>query len=242
MNKNNITLIAVSALVIGGLVGYGVAAYQYSSQLSRAKSVFPSQEKVTSVGGTIKNISGNVITIETPKSANPFEDTPTVREITVTSATSIVKREPKDPKEFQQEMDAFQKLLQKTVSTSATATTSTKPVVAQTPPLPFTEITLALSDLKAGDTITVESNQNIKTATSFEVVKITLTAEAVPAGTAPIVNTPPPVNPAVNAPVVNTPPPANPAGTAPIVNTPPPAGPGAVASPTNIAPAPTIKK
>lgn len=207
MNKNNITLIAVSALVIGGLIGYGVAAYQYSAQLSKVKTLFPSvQGPVLSVGGMIKSISNNVITIETPKSANPFEDTPTVREITVMSATSIVKRELKDPKAFQQEMDAFQKAAQKIVPVTA-GTTSTPAASANvpTPPVPFKEIKLDISDLKVGDTVSVEAGKDIKMATSFETTKIILLSEAVPAGSAPTVNTPPPANPAGAAPIVNTP-------------------------------------
>ncbi len=217
MNKNNITLIVVASLVIGGLIGYGGAAYQYSAQLGKVKALFPSQQATTSIGGTIKSISGNVITIETSKSANPFEDAPTVREVTVTSATSIVKRESKDPKIFQQEMEAYQKVIQKAV-TVPVATTSTPPTAVQAP-LPFSETAIAISDLKAGDTITIEASQNIGTAASFEATKITRISEAVPAGTAPVVNTPPPANPAGMAPVVNTPPPANPAGMAPSVNT-----------------------
>ena len=101
MNKN-ITIGIVVALIVGGVVGYASAAYQYSAILNKAKAAFPTQTATTFVSGTIQSISGNTITLQTSPSANPFVTTPTTREVTVTSTTKIVKNEPVDPAVYQE--------------------------------------------------------------------------------------------------------------------------------------------
>jgi len=175
MNKNTI-LVIVGALLVGGAVGYIGAGYQYAAQIDKAKALFPTQTTMMSVSGTIQSIAGNTITMQS-SSLNPFEKVPAVRKITVTSETKILKTEPKDPRVFQKEMDAFQKAVQK-VSTSTEATS------LPTPPQPVTETPLKLSDLKVGDMITASAAADIKTQASFNAVTITVvvvgTAVAIP--------------------------------------------------------------
>lgn len=174
------------ALVAGGVVGYISAGYQYSAQLNKVKSMFPATTAISFVSGTVKSVSGNVITMQTPSSGNPFEDLPTVRQVTVTSGTKIVRNEPKDPKVYQKEVAAYQAAVQKMKPIQTAATTPAMPQ-------PFTETALKISDLKAGDVLMVDAGKDIKTRTSFDAVKITVGGSGtagVPGGVAPIVNIP----------------------------------------------------
>ncbi|HUX36146.1 MAG TPA: hypothetical protein VMV71_03900, partial [Candidatus Paceibacterota bacterium] len=198
----NTTIIGiVLALIVGVAIGYFGAGYEYSAQLNKAKEAFPPIPVMNSVSGTIQSISGNTITLQTPLSGNPFENLPTVRQITVTDSTKLVKSEPVDPKAFQREMAAYQTAVQK-AQKAPVSSSSTVPSMANmpTPPQLFTETAISISDLKAGDSITVDAGKDITTSTSFDAVKITLGSPAgigmpppptgVNQGTAPMVNTP----------------------------------------------------
>jgi len=216
--NNNLIVGIVVALVVGGAVGYVTAGYQYSDKLEMAKTAFPSQPTMQIVSGTIQSISGNTITIQTPPSINPFEDLPTVREVTVTSETKILKSEPKEPAVFQKEVEAYQKAMSASASKpgeQAPAAGANLPI----PPQPFTETELSISDLKTGDMITVDAGKDVKTATSFDAVKITLggtVAALTPAdislpaganqGTAPMIDTAQVRTDGEAPPVVNAPP------------------------------------
>lgn len=160
------------AIVIGGAIGYTVAGYQYSAKLNKIKAAFPELPMMISVTGIVQSVSGNAITLQTGPSANPFEDLPTVRTVTITSSTKIVKVMPKDPKIYQAELDTYQKALQE--STPAVGTSSPA-VNLLIPPTPMNETTLKLSDLKAGDAITVDADKDVKTLVKFDAVKIILT-------------------------------------------------------------------
>jgi hypothetical protein len=191
MPKANMAAGIVIAMIIGGAAGYAGASYQYSAELAnysaqieKAKSaferVFPVQPTMLSVGGMIKNISGNTITLQASPSINPFDDLPAVRTVTVTSATKLVKNEQKDPKVLQQEFADFQKAMQRSVPGPGSSVPATLP---PTPLKPFNETDIKISDLKTGDNISVEAASDIKTAASFEAVKIVLiSTSSVPAG------------------------------------------------------------
>lgn len=172
MNKN-ITLIGMAvALVAGGVAGYYGASYQYSGTLTKAKAAFPTQPTMQMVSGTVKSVSGNTVTIQTQPSMNPFENLPAVRTVTVTSTTKIVKNEQKDTAVFQQEMADFQKAMQKSVPVPGS--TSTPAMNLPTPPTPFNETVLKVSDIKVGDMVSVDAGKDVKTAASFDAVKITV--------------------------------------------------------------------
>ena len=181
MNKNTLISILV-AIGVGGAAGYAVASYQYAAKLNTIREAFPAPAELTSIVGTIQSVSGDIITLKSVPSMNPLEELPAVSTITVTSATTIEKLEPKAMNVLAQQMDAYQKAIQK----SEPAGTSTASAIngVLTPPLPFLETPLALADLKAGDMITVEAGKDIKMETSFEAVKISVTGSA-PVLTAP---------------------------------------------------------
>jgi len=212
MNKN-ITLIGMTvALVAGGVAGYYGASYQYSSILTKAKAAFPTQSTMSAVFGTVKSVSGNTVTIQTQPSMNPFENLPAVRTVTVTSTTKIVKNEQKDPQVFQQEMIAYQKAMQKSASTSGTSTPASVGQPA-TSPMPFVETVVNIADLKVGDMVSVDAGKDVKTAASFDAVKITVNESIGAPGVGGVT---PPIG--AGAPLVPLPPAPE---TTPIVNTPP---------------------
>lgn len=186
MNKYYVILSVVLALVVGGTAGYYGAGYKYGAQIEKAKKAFPTMPSMQSVYGTVKSVSGNTLTVQTPPSANPFEDLPTVRTVTVTSTTKIEKSEQRDPKIFQEEMTAYQTAMQKIKPGQALEDT---PI----PPMMFVQKSISLSDIKEGDMVSVDAGKDVKTATSFEAVGVVVTS--LPAG----VGTLPPVSPAVGA-------------------------------------------
>lgn len=167
----------IAALIIGAIMGFIVGAGQPSSevahlqaQIESAKKFFPSIPEMRSVSGTIKNISGDTVTIESANAANPFEVLPAERTITITSDTKITSLDQKDQAMFQKEMAEFSK-------------TAMAPRAGDTmvmPPMPFTEKNIKLSDLKVGMTISAEASENIKEKASFVAVKITASTAMMP--------------------------------------------------------------
>ncbi|MCX6702518.1 MAG: hypothetical protein NTW60_01450 [Candidatus Wolfebacteria bacterium] len=195
MNKSTTLIILAVSLIIslaigfgsGYLVGQKTTASNYQAQIEKAKKFFPLIPDVRSVSGVVKKISGNVVTIEMPASANPFEDLPTTREVAITDKTKIVKSEPKDTRAYQEEIAVYQEALKKVQRQTAPASTGTAPTTPAAmanmpvPPMPFSEKDVKLSDLKEGMQISVQAGENIKTATKFEAVKITISSIAAPA-------------------------------------------------------------
>ncbi|MCX6786522.1 MAG: hypothetical protein NTU85_01730 [Candidatus Kaiserbacteria bacterium] len=178
--KETITTLLV--LIIGITIGFAggkyinikVADSSCEAKLAKAKAMFPSAQDVRGVSGKISGINGNTVTIAVNETS-PFDDSPTAREVVVGENTKIVKMDFKDQTVFKQELEEYQKI------TSA-QTDKTK---IPTPPIPFTEKEISLSDLKVGDQITVEAGENIKTETKFTATKITLQVIPAVSKTAP---------------------------------------------------------
>lgn len=200
--KNSGVPLLVLVFLAGAAIGYSGAGYQYSVRIEKAKQFFPALPTLPAVSGAIQSISGSTITLLVQSVLNPFEDLPTVREVTVMSTTKIVKSEPKDPQMLMAETAEYQKVLDRTLLLQD----NSAPVPANllAPPQPFSETAIRLSDLKVGDMITVDAGKDIKTATRFEAVKITLvttlpapsgvnlpnTGSVPPAGSAPASSAP----------------------------------------------------
>ena len=172
--KKTITILLI--LIIGIAIGFVASRYSKSklltgktddsnceAKLEKAKTAITSFAETKFVFGKIKEIKDNSIIIESAN-ANPLEDTLTVKTIMVKSETKFMKSEAKDNAVFQKEMEEYQK-------TTAAQANGTQ---ISTPPMPFAEKEISLSDLKAGDQITAEASENVKDKTSFEATKITL--------------------------------------------------------------------
>ena len=142
-------------------------------QIEQAKKFFPSVPELRSLSGTIKEIKGNVLLLETPASFNPFEELPSIREVMVGSTVKIIKNEPKDADLIQKEQEKYQQQLielQKKIKPGVPPEPGSYPI----PPTFFVESTISLKDLKPGDQVLVDAEENIKTKARFEASKITV--------------------------------------------------------------------
>ena len=184
MNKRGISMVHASVilvLVLGMFAGFMAGVFyekknsreapgsqnnqlaQLQSQLDKAKKYFPSIPDTKSLIGTVKQIKGGIITIETLQPPNPFEELPTSREVAVTASTKIVRQEQKSPQDYGKEMAEFQKKIQQNANGS---------IPSAVPPVPFVEKPLGLADIKINDQIIVESDKNIKADVKFEATRI----------------------------------------------------------------------
>lgn len=123
--------------------------------------------EIFTISGTITSINENKITLKAnPTVINPLaEQAPEIRTITVTSETKIMKLNPKTPEEITKESEEFRK-----------AMTALKPgATPPTPPSPYEEDEIEITDLKVGDTVSVTSEANIKMAAEFVAKEISLT-------------------------------------------------------------------
>lgn len=117
------------------------------------------------IAGKITNISGTTITIET------LTPEKSVREITIATDTHTIFNRvvPKDPKVFQNEVDAITKL-RKAASTSL----SSQILDVKDIPLPFDYAPIKITDLYVGQTIGVEVKEEVTSTNQFTAVKVTL--------------------------------------------------------------------
>jgi len=137
---------------------------KYQTKIEELYPTVPEPEEIFSVSGEIKEIKDETLTVETTYyPVNPFEETKTeTKTVRITEATEFVKQVQKSPEELEKEGEAFRKAMEET------------PEAAILPPEPFKELTISFSDLKVGDRITIEAEENIKGKTEFGAKKIIL--------------------------------------------------------------------
>lgn len=122
--------------------------------------------EVKNISGEIQKIDGNKITLKIhplEPLADPSLDT---RIVVVDSATKIYGVAAKDPKEYAAEVKAYEK--------------NRKPADPITLPDSFKKIEISVSDLKAGDVISVIAEKDIKEAKEFAALEINLNKPAAP--------------------------------------------------------------
>jgi hypothetical protein len=126
----------------------------------------PEPAEIFTVTGTITSVAGNKITLKAePTVTNPLaEQAPETRTVTVTAETKILKLTPKTPEEIAKESEAFRK------SAAELEPGATPP----NPPSPFGTKEIKITDLKAGDTISVTAETNIKMAAEFAAKEISI--------------------------------------------------------------------
>jgi len=161
-------LVLIIGIVFGYLFGVGAKNQAYQLGLEKGKAeieekyqtkieeIFPSMpesEEIFSVSGKIEEIKEKTLVLEeTIYPANPFEE-PEKRkwQVKITDSTELVKRVEKTSEEIAKEMG-----------------------ITEEPILPFKEVEIEFSELKVGQEVMVESEENIKGKTEFEAKKIIL--------------------------------------------------------------------
>jgi hypothetical protein len=147
--------------VAPGSAGYQ-AGYDAARQKLKDSGALPTPAEIKTVTGIVTVIAGANLTIQAyPVSANPLEPAgPEVRTVTVSDAAAIVELVPLSDIEFRVALAAFNK---QTIAGKQ-----------MTPPTPFREASLKLSDVRVGSTITVTSATDIRDAASITATKITV--------------------------------------------------------------------
>lgn len=150
MNKNILILSLVVALIIGGVVGYYLGVGKGESTQNEKLGglvdlVFPKPpEMIRSASGIIKAINGGLLSLEIG-----------------------------DPDDYLPHTDGT---TQKKITRTATITPTTKILLIDSTQIDtqgnpkITE--LSATDLKAGDAVTVRTDKNVRTETSFDAQQI----------------------------------------------------------------------
>lgn len=189
-SKKFLWTIVVVAILAGG-VGYafgstggGVLGGDWA-KLEEVKKMFPQMPDTNLISGQVKAVGDDTLTLSTPRT-NPFDESPVSRQVVVTEDTKIIKNVNKSAAEMKKEQEAYQKKM----SEWKPGGTSTPP----TPPMPFVEETISLSDIKENDQISVEAATQIRMSEKFEAVKI-MVQMSTPSAMAPV-SVPVPPSPA----------------------------------------------
>lgn len=141
-----------------------------SQKLEESGLLRPEPNEIFTISGNITQISENQIILKADQAVvNPLAtQAPESRTITVTSQTKIIKQTPKTPEQLSAGDEKFRNEMEKLLPGA------TPP----SPPLPYVEEEIKLSDLKTGDRISVTSSVDIKFATVIEAAQINLISTA----------------------------------------------------------------
>lgn len=133
---------------------------KYQSKIEELYPTPPEPEEVFSFSGEIKEIKDKTLTVETPlPAANPFEEPKTeIKTVGITETTEFVKAIERSPEELAKKEESLRKAIKENPDS----------------PLEFfkKEVPILFSDFKAGNTITAETDENIKGKTEFTAKKI----------------------------------------------------------------------
>ncbi len=165
----------IVTILIIGFVGYIIGA-KYGNKtmiggldsvsqekLEKVEKMFPPIPDSNFITGSVVSLDGQVITLNTPP-ANPLDESPQTRKVTVANNTKIIKREMKSPETIKKEQDVYQKK----VSMQKPGSSDPLPIS----PEPFIEKELAIVDLMVGDHLNIEAATQIRMLEKFEAIKI----------------------------------------------------------------------
>ncbi len=169
--KEIVRLVAVAlvVLIVGYAAGYLPEKQKNDDLRAKVSKILPGIPEMREFGATIKEIRGKTIIVTVPPSASSLDEYPLEREVTITDATKIILRTPLDPMGFQKVLNEYM---------------SSHPSPTSTPPTPFSETKLSISDLKVGDSVTIKTADDVKSARVFEAMAI-IEAGAPPAPALP---------------------------------------------------------
>lgn len=187
-SKRNLTpiIVPIITLVVGAGLGYGWsmrapagttagvagmtsketrACYDEVTKKLELAGILQPEREMRSMGGEVKSVSGNTVMLTVSNlSRSPLADpTPEVRTVTVPADLKITLRKDRDEMEFYKEQQAFQEARFKRAENPEDEAEG----VQLTPPMPFTETTITMADVKPGMRVTVSAETDIFRAESF---------------------------------------------------------------------------
>lgn len=181
MEKKNIQIITITLVIFviiclmislsklsynkGYLEGQRETEATYQEKIAEMFPSLPEPEEIFSVSGIIDEIKDKVIVLKVESVvSNPFEKPKTeTKRIQVNDNTEFVKEVEKTPEEIQRDEEQFSKALKENPETDIMH------------PMPFKEVSIFFSELKKGDRINIEAEENIKNKIEFSAKKIILT-------------------------------------------------------------------
>lgn len=148
----------------------------------------PDSAGIKALTGTIDSVSGNTVTLKDVFSPDPLADPSlATRTVQVAQDTKIYQIVQKDPAQFQQEVEAFKKANQ--ANPAAGSGTGLQQMAV--PPQQSEQKEISLSDIKAGQRITVMSNDPIGDKKQFTATQISVLLGNLTPVTTPALTTPP---------------------------------------------------
>jgi hypothetical protein len=188
-----ILILVAAGFLVGAITGLLAGYRQGKSDEMRAvtsrmtaSGAFPKSLPLHSLNGTVIAVSSDGFEIQVMQTVrNPLANpAPLTRTVKVTASTKMTETVRKSDAEFKADVDAFQLALK-----------NAAPGTPAVPPQPFTEKTVALSDIQEGMRVFVTSDVDLTTAAS-----ITATAVSVQEGPGNVA--PPPMPSAPPTPTV----------------------------------------
>jgi hypothetical protein len=150
------------------------AGWNAAKQRLAQKGIGITPGDVKTLGGTADSVNGNTLILKDVSTSDPLSD-PSLdtRTVHVTADTKIYQLVPKDPAQFQQELQASNKAMQ--AQPAGKNNTVMQPVGPS--PQSFEQKEISLSDIKAGQRIVVMSNDPIGDKKEFTATTISLTVQ-----------------------------------------------------------------
>lgn len=137
-----------------------------NSKIEKVNKAFPPIPELKTLIGTVEEVKGNIIIFNVPPLINPFEQMPVKREAAVTAATKLVRQSKKDAETVRRENEEYNKKIQEMQKTGNYTSIQS--------PMPYDEFPIKLAEIKAGDLVSVEAANNVKSQVKFEAVKVAL--------------------------------------------------------------------
>lgn len=149
------------AYEMGLMQGQAETKAKYQKKIEEIFPPSPEPENLYSVSGKVTRIEGQTLTLAVTLPAfNPLEDPEIVTMVVkLSGAAEVVREIPKSPDKLAAEEQAF------------------FAGERETPPSLYDEETADFSEIKVGDNVGAESEENIKGKTTFEAKKIVLTSD-----------------------------------------------------------------
>lgn len=147
-----------SGYMSGQQVGYAAAR-------QKVAEVFPAPTEPTyQLNGTIQEILPDSLVIDAQRvTANPLEDGPKVRTVTITNDTKLRHVKLKTPQQLDADAAVYSQKLEETYKQNAAAPAA---------PLPYELFAIEWSDLKQGDRVEVRSSTDVRTAATITATEI----------------------------------------------------------------------